>query len=404
MNTVKMQNIKIVTYDNFPYGGAPANYMRYFALSLSLIDGNNVEVILPTGNYGQKSNMNSSKTGNVEKVRFKHLGYINHPTDFIGKLLDNIFGLILPFLYFVKQRINNKVDVIIIYNTRCTITIPFLIIKWIIGKKLVIILPEYYGKPSKKYSLARINWLNFYVGIEYFVKFADKFIVLTDYIKNHLISKQIKDENILLLPNITDPDAFNLKDVEEYRKGKITIGYSGTPTRKDGILDLIDSFVLLLRKQPEIHLLIIGDAANGVSILPGLKEKTISLGINDNVTFTGIVPFSEVPRLLNSCQILALTRPAGVFAEAGFPTKLGEYFACKKPVLVTSVGDINKYFVNEVHAIIAKPDDIENIAQGFEFLLLNEKIRFETAINGYNWMIVNLNYKTLSGKLHKFVT
>jgi glycosyltransferase involved in cell wall biosynthesis len=399
-----MQNIKIVTYDNFPFGGAPANYMRYFALSLSLIEGNNVEVILPTGNYGIKSNLNRSKIGNVDKVLFKHLGYLNHPTDTIGKLIDNILGFILPFLYFVKQRINNKVDVIIIYNTRCTITIPFLIIKWIIGKKLVIILPEYYEKPTKKYSLARINWLNFYVGIEYFVKFADKFIVLTDYIKNHLISKQIKDENILLLPNITDPDAFNLKDVEEYRKGKITIGYSGTPTRKDGILDLIDSFALLLKKQSEIHLLIIGDAANGNSILPGLKEKILSHGISDNVTFTGIVPFSEVPRLLNSCQILALTRPAGVFAEAGFPTKLGEYFACKKPVLVTSVGDINKYFVNEVHAIIAKPDDIENIANGFEKLILKEELRKNLVIEAYKWLSENLNYRALSTKINDFIS
>ena len=398
-----MKFIKIVTYDNFPFGGAPANYLRYFALSLSLQKENDVEVIMPKGNYGLKNNINTKKVGNVENVNYKHLGYKIHPTNFLGKFIDNFLGIILPILFFIKQRINNKVDIIIIYNTRFTATFTFLLIKWIIGKKLIIIIPEYYEKPIKKYSLARINWLNFYIGIEYFIKFADQFIILSYYIKNLLLSKRIEEDKILLLPNITDPELFNLTNTKEFKKGKITIGYSGTPTRKDGINNLIDSFALLSKKHSEIHLLIIGDAANGKSVLPVLKDKAISLGISDKVTFTGIVPFSEVPGLLNSCQILALTRPAGVFAEAGFPTKLGEYFACRKPVLVTSVGDINKYFINEVHAIIVKPDDIENISLGFEKIILNDILRSKIVEEAYKWLSDNLNYKELSPKINNFI-
>jgi len=128
-----------------------------------------------------------------------------------------------------------------------------------------------------------------------------------------------------------DPNIFQLSDVKPFIENKITIGYAGTPTRKDGAMDLIESFSILNKKYPGTHLLIIGDVVDPKkSILPELQHRVTELGVDKNITFTGLVPFSRMPALLNSCQILALTRPHGIFAEAGFPTKLGEYFACKK--------------------------------------------------------------------------
>lgn len=395
--------IKIVTYDNFPYGGAPANYLRYFSLSLALQENNKVEAILPTGNfYGNKSDLNTSRTGVVENINYQHLGYIEHPKNYVGKFLDNTCGYFLPIAYFIKERIKNRVDVIIIYNTTFTNTLLFLLIKRIIGKKLIIILPEYYEKPAKTYSLARLKWLNFYFGMNYLVQYADKFVVLSDFLKNYLISKNIRKENILILPNITDPELFKVHNATEHIQGKITIGYSGTPTKKDGVDDLIKSFAALTKKYTNIHLLIIGDAVSSNTVIPRLRNLVESLDIADKVTFTGLVSFKDVPLLLNSCQILALTRPSGVFAEAGFPTKLGEYFACMKPVLVTSVGDIKKHFVNGVHAVIAEPENIDSIVEGFESLILNEQLRQQLAVNAYKWLQDNLNFTTLSIKIDNF--
>ena len=61
---------------------------------------------------------------------------------------------------------------------------------------------------------------------------------------------------------------------------------------------------------------------------------------------------------------MTLIRPNGVFAEAVL-TKIGEYFACKKPVGVTNVGDISTYFKNEEHVIIVEPENIKSIVNGF---------------------------------------
>ena len=201
-----------------------------------------------------------------------------------------------------------------------------------------------------------------------------------------------------------DLKIFDLPNTKPFIKDVITIGYTGTPSRKDGVLDLIESFAILNKKYTNIHLLIIGDSVNvNNSFIPKLNERALELGISTKITFTGLVSFSEIPRFLNSCQILGLTRPNGVFAEAGFPTKLGEYFACRKPVLITTFGDIPIYFKNEEHVIMVNCEDIDSIVKGFEKLINDSKLCQKISTNAYNWMESNLYYKNISSNLSGFI-
>ena len=143
--------IKIITGGNFPYGGASANYLRNFSLALQ-IQGNDVEVLMTTGEYyGKNIDINTRRTGNIENVKFRHLCYIIHPRNIIGKILDNICGAFSPILYLFNQNIKNKHDIIIIYNTTYTSTLLFVIIKKILRKRIIIILPEFYEKPKKSF-------------------------------------------------------------------------------------------------------------------------------------------------------------------------------------------------------------------------------------------------------------
>lgn len=403
--TDNKEKIKIITYENFPYGGASANLLRYFALALSR-EGNDVEVVLPTGNYfGNKIDINIEKKGNIENVTYRHLCFKHHPKNFIGKVIDNLCGIFLPIFFIFKESIKKNLDKIILYNVSFTSILIFLFIKVIVRKKLVIIIPEFYEKPKSKFpKLSLIFWYNFYLGFKYPLKYADGYIVVTNFLKKTIQNDLKSTKNILLLPSLMDPEIFDLKEVKPFVNNKITIGYAGTPTRKDGVIDLIESFKIINEKHPNTHLLIIGDSVDvRNSILPELKTYALNLGIVNNITFTGLVQFNSIPKLLNSCQILTLTRPSGVFAEAGFPTKLGEYFACKKPVVVTSVGDIPFYFKNKEQVIIVEPDNIESIVNGFRLLIENSELSISISNNAFKWMDMNLNFRNVSNKLNEFI-
>jgi glycosyltransferase involved in cell wall biosynthesis len=399
---LEKNKIKIITYENFPFGGAPANLLRYISLALSN-EGADVEVLMPTGNvYGKNVELKPQKKGNIGNVCYKHLGFTLHPKNYFGKLLSLILALIVTPFYLLLSNLKNPFDTIISYNQEFTRVFYLILFKKIFNKKLIIILPEFYEKPASK-SMSLINWYDFYFGMRYLVRYADAYIPASHYLKNYLEAELEINKPIMVLPNLMDPEIFKIDKNIPFLKGKKTIGYTGTPTRKDGVVDLINSFGILNKKYPNIHLLIVGDVINGNSVIPNLKELATKLGCNDNITFTGLVPFSKIPELLNSCQILALTRPSGVFAEAGFPTKLGEYFACKKPVLITNVGDIPMYFKNEEDLIIATPDDVNSIVEGFEKILFNNKLSIKLSENGFNWMNYNLNYRNMSQKLINFI-
>ena len=400
------KNIVLISYFNFPYGGASANLLRYFAMGLAHL-GNKIDVLLPTGNYyGQNIDHNKTRAGVLEKnVNYKHLGFVHHPRKMAGKIADNMLGIILPFVYLLKNKQRKEVDLIICYNVRFIKILMLLLVKKITQKKLVIILPEFYEKPAAKFfSINLFKWYSFYFSMKYLIGYADGFIVLSHYLKDFVTYQVRSRKPILIMPNLIDPARFERKDIKPFKDGKITIGYIGTPTRKDGVMDLMKSFSKLNKKYTDTHLLIVGDITNGKTVVPNLKEYAEVLDVSDNISFTGLVSHEKIPDFLHSCQILALTRPRGIFAEAGFPTKLGEYFACKKPVVITDIGDMPRYFTNEKHVMLVEAENIESITLGFEKLLINKYLMEQLPKNALEWMVLNLDYNNAAERVDQFLS
>jgi hypothetical protein len=86
------KNIKIITYQNFPYGGAPANFVRYFSLALEKV-GNNVEVIVPTGlSYRNERKSKISRSGRINSIKYNFIGFINNPDSFFFKVLSSLIA------------------------------------------------------------------------------------------------------------------------------------------------------------------------------------------------------------------------------------------------------------------------------------------------------------------------
>lgn len=394
--------INIITYSNYPFGGASANFVRLLARGL-FENGNEVKVILPTGHYfGNNKQTLEKKINNYEGITYQYLGFINHPKNTFGKLIDLLLGFVLPIFHLLSRR--NKSDIIILYHVSLTTVLPYIIIRILSKQKLFYVLPEFYEKPCLRfYKPQMLNWYNFYFGIKYLLGKADGFIVLTRYLMNFINQNYRGHKPILIVPNLIDPDLFNFIPSNPQPADVITIGYIGTPTRKDGVDTLIESFAILSKKYGTLRLLIIGDITNGKTIIPHLKQKTKNLGIDKIVSFTGLIDYKKVPELLLQCNILALTRPNGIFAEAGFPSKLGEYFATKKPVLVTNVGDIPYYFSNGGELIIAEAEEINKIVEGFEKIILNLNEANHMGNRGYQWMMENLHYKKVTYKVSQFL-
>ena len=187
------------------------------------------------------------------------------------------------------------------------------------------------------------------------------------------------------------------------QKSQFRIGYCGNPSHKDGIEDLFESFRIISKIDSSFELLIVGDSVNQNSVLEELKVILRNDNLLDKVIFTGLIPYKEIPDMLHTCDVLVLARPSGIQADAGFPTKLGEYFACKKPVVITKVGDIPTYFGDEDNVLLAEPDNPDSIATKILWIKNNPGKAFIIAQNGYIWAMENLDYKTETAKFIDFL-
>jgi len=103
----------------------------------------------------------------------------------------------------------------------------------------------------------------------------------------------------------------------------------------------------------------------------------------DRVVFTGLLSRVEVGEWLRRSYCLALSRPDNKQARYGFPTKLGEYLASGKPVVVTSVGDIPLYLIDNHDSFICHPDDPREFAHKLHMCLSDELRASSVGDNGY---------------------
>ncbi len=383
----------VIIGKNFPSGGAAVNYLKNLALALSKTS--NVRVLIPSGYYYGAKN-NKIRKGEICGIEYRYLCFKQHPQNYIGKLVDIVCSIFALFFYTLFN--SRKMDIIMSYNISLFKTFSDILTSRLFRKKIVIILPEFYEKPSG--FISKIKWYMFYVAIKYLTRYADGFIVFSEYLKDYLLKNRKINKPIVITPNAIDPLVFKIEKQEPYIKNGITIGYVGTPSRKDGIDDLLESFSIVNNKYIDTHLLVIGDSTDGSSsLVEQAKLIAKKMKVSDCVTFTGLVESNKVPLLLNSCQILILARPSGIFAEAGFPTKLGEYFSCRKPVVTTNVGDIGRYFRNKEHVILVEPNNPQSIAGGIEYLIENRESWNQLADNAYKWMDENINYRNINNKL-----
>lgn len=205
--------------------------------------------------------------------------------------------------------------------------------------------------------------------------FFDGQIFISEGLKKYFKTKK---KNIVV-PSMVLSGRFNRSQRKPYNFDYIA--YCGTISRrKDGVDTLIIGFGKICSKFPLIKLLLIGDFADTVE-KSSIKILIKELNLMERVVFTGQIEKDNMPFYLNNAQILALARPTNLQSETGFPTKLPEYLATGRPVVVTKVGDIPNY-LNEENAYMVDANDADVISDAFEEILSNYEKALERGKKG----------------------
>ena len=193
------------------------------------------------------------------------------------------------------------------------------------------------------------------------VKRIEFLFVITPALKDKYIKELGVDPAKIDVVNMTvDKNRFmNLSDYEP----SDTISYCGYISEfKDGVSVLIRAFAIVHAKHPNYKLQIIGPFADNETER-NLYALVESLGVKNNVVFTGPIAADTMPIRLKSSKILALARPDNLQAKYGFATKIGEYLMTGRPAVLTRVGAVEDFLQDKHDCILADPDNVDDFAE-----------------------------------------
>jgi glycosyltransferase involved in cell wall biosynthesis len=167
-----------------------------------------------------------------------------------------------------------------------------------------------------------INWLRDYM------RKCQHIIVPSESMRDVLISEFGLVDRYTVIPTGIDITPFKkangtaIRSEWNWRDDKVIIS-AGRLAEEKNWVTLLNAFAIAQHRQPNLRLVLLGDGPQADE----LKQLTSELGITDRVTFTGKVPFTEIPNYLKAADLFAfasITETQGLVTleamAAGLPT------------------------------------------------------------------------------------
>jgi glycosyltransferase involved in cell wall biosynthesis len=226
---------------------------------------------------------------------------------------------------------------------------------------------------------------------------ATKIICISEGLKDQLKTKwNIDEHKLTVLPCAADVDAFGAQhDTQVVRRGlglttePVVMWVGGFYPWHD--LDLLlGSFALVLQKNPNARLVMVGDGQTRTSVEQQIKKN----GLQHAVIMAGGVAHNRVPELLSIADI-AVVPSAPVSASGGgtgTPLKLFEYMAASKAIIATAQDHAAEVIQDGHSGLLIETGNVEKFAEAILTLLNDpaERLRLgqnarQQAVELYSW-------------------
>lgn len=232
---------------------------------------------------------------------------------------------------------------------------------------------------------------------------AKHFVAITEKAKDTLIVEGVKPDRISVVPSGLDCEKFKPLEKDEAAKklgiseDSVKILFVGRLVPEKGILDLLNAFSKLLKKNLDVELVIVGSGA--INMQFKIRQLVADLKIGSKVKFLGHIEYSQMPQIHNLADIFCLPSvPTKNWAEQ-FGYSMVEAMACGKPVITTSTGSIPEIVKDRSTGILVKPNNPTALESALEELVVNERERQIFGNNGRKWVLQSFEANMIAGKL-----
>ena len=385
--------VRILTTSDFPIHGAPESFVRMMALGLDK-KGVTVDIIRFWGNR--------YRCVNLTHIVVSEYLFSAPWKGSVAKIFEFFFQFLYIPIFLLWTKLRDRNAILVLYGLdHAFFVLPFSVISRILHIKCFRIITELYARSSSTQAslLRRIVHHSNYWQIRYFDRCLSGVVVLSQFLQELSIKNGVEERRILLLRHFISIPLLVSKEPDT--NGALIVGYCGTVTPENGVIDLIDAMSLLWAAGIPARLLIIGSANQ--EVLLKIDSCKSSLDNKDSIILTGHVSPTAVEDLLNRCTVLVNPRGRGIAADSGFPTKVGEYLATGLPVITTKLGELALCLCDRNQVIFAEPNDPVSLHDAIRFVWKNPAEAAKIGAAGRVWAENNLEYQANADRLAKFI-
>jgi len=228
-------------------------------------------------------------------------------------------------------------------------------------------------------------------------------VVNTRTFRAHITERGVADEDIELVYNGIDPSLFaprppNAQLLEQHGlSGRFTVAYVGTLGLAHGLSTLIE-VADRMRDRPDITFCLIGDGADREKL-----EKEIEARGLENVVMLGLQPREAMPDWIASIDLLlVLLRDLPVF-ETVIPSKIFEFLAQERPVVLAARGEIRRLMEEAQGALVIDPEKPDQMVDAIESVLRDPDKARTRAEAGRRWVDESFIRDDLARRMAAFI-
>jgi len=228
-------------------------------------------------------------------------------------------------------------------------------------------------------------------------------VVNTSAFVDHIAAFGIPRDHIELVYNGIDPTLFcprapDLDLLEQHGLGDgFSVGYVGTLGLAHGLATVVDA-AERLRDRRDVVFVLIGDGADRARLEQEISRRGLS-----NVRLLGLQPRSAMPAWIASIDVLLVSlRDLPVF-ETVIPSKVFEFLAQERPVILAAKGEIRRMLRDADAALIIDPENAEQLARAVLELKKSPEAARERARKGRKWVEAGFVRDDLARRLAAFL-
>ncbi len=218
---------------------------------------------------------------------------------------------------------------------------------------------------------------------------AKRIVVVSPAFKDHLMRYwNVPAEKISVVENGVETDLFRSDPAaievrkELHLEGRFLVCYIGTMGNAHGLETLIDAAEDLQSTLPQALFLLIGEGAEKEHIVDLARARGLT-----NVQFLGQQPRERIPAYVSAADLCLVMLKKTELFKTVIPTKLLEYMACERPVIVGVDGQARAIAEEAGGGLFVEPEDSPALAQAIRNLANDEQLRRQMGASGRRYII-----------------